>query len=161
VCINDIPQTPRVYLAPFADDNLSMRPIVKRVSYVGFEVFTVVTMKNAVFWDVAPCRSCVNRRFGGMYHLPSARNCGLPATCLWWFLALGFFYPEDGGDTFLRNVGSHKIYMAPHRRRWHTSEIVMFSESCSEFSIQLRRRTSAGILKSMQMNLGPFASLID
>jgi hypothetical protein len=26
-------------------------------------------MKNAVFWDVAPCRSCVNRRFGGTYHL--------------------------------------------------------------------------------------------
>jgi hypothetical protein len=24
-------------------------------------------MKNAVFWDVAPCRSCVNRRFGGTY----------------------------------------------------------------------------------------------
>jgi hypothetical protein len=23
----------------------------------------VVTMKNAVFWDVAPCSSCVNRRF--------------------------------------------------------------------------------------------------
>jgi hypothetical protein len=23
--------------------------------------------KNAVLWDVAPCRSCVNRRFGGMY----------------------------------------------------------------------------------------------
>jgi hypothetical protein len=22
-------------------------------------------MKNAVFWDVGPCRSCVNRRFGG------------------------------------------------------------------------------------------------
>jgi hypothetical protein len=33
---------------------------------VGFEVFTAVTMKNAVFWDVAPCRSCeLNRRFGG------------------------------------------------------------------------------------------------
>jgi hypothetical protein len=27
------------------------------------------TMKNAVFWEVAPCRSCVNRRFGGMYRL--------------------------------------------------------------------------------------------
>jgi hypothetical protein len=26
-------------------------------------------MKNAVFWDVAPCRSCVNRRFGGKYRL--------------------------------------------------------------------------------------------
>jgi hypothetical protein len=24
-------------------------------------------MKNAVFWDVTPCRSCVNRRFGGTY----------------------------------------------------------------------------------------------
>jgi hypothetical protein len=26
-------------------------------------------MKNAVFWDVAPCRFCVNRRFGGKYRL--------------------------------------------------------------------------------------------
>jgi hypothetical protein len=26
-------------------------------------------MKNAVFWDVAPYRSCVNRRFGGTYRL--------------------------------------------------------------------------------------------
>jgi hypothetical protein len=25
-------------------------------------------MKNAI-WDVAPCRYCVNRRFGGMYRL--------------------------------------------------------------------------------------------
>jgi hypothetical protein len=33
---------------------------------VRFEVFTAVTMKNVVFWDVAPlCRSWVNRRFGG------------------------------------------------------------------------------------------------
>jgi hypothetical protein len=24
------------------------------------------------------------------------------------------FYPEDGSDMFLRNVGSHKIYTAPH-----------------------------------------------
>jgi hypothetical protein len=26
-------------------------------------------MKNAVFWDVVPCRYCVNRRFGGTYRL--------------------------------------------------------------------------------------------
>jgi hypothetical protein len=70
-------------------------------------------MKNAVFWDVAPCRSCVNRRFGGT----SA------ATCSGWFLARGFFYPEDGGDIFLRNVGSHKIYTAPHPRRRYSSGI--------------------------------------
>jgi hypothetical protein len=33
-----------------------------KLSLVRFEVFTAVTMKNAVFWDVASCRSCVNRR---------------------------------------------------------------------------------------------------
>jgi hypothetical protein len=26
-------------------------------------------MKNAVFWDVTQCRSCVKRRFGGTYRL--------------------------------------------------------------------------------------------
>jgi hypothetical protein len=26
-------------------------------------------LKNAVFWGVALCRSCVNRRFGGTYRL--------------------------------------------------------------------------------------------
>jgi hypothetical protein len=36
---------------------------------VRFEVFTAVTMKNAVFWDVAPYSYCVNRRFGGTYRL--------------------------------------------------------------------------------------------
>jgi hypothetical protein len=34
-----------------------------------FEVFTAVTMKNAVFWDVTLFGSCKNRRFGGF--LPS------------------------------------------------------------------------------------------
>jgi hypothetical protein len=29
--------------------------------------------------------------------------------------------PEDGGDTFFRNVGSHKVYTAPHHRRRHSS----------------------------------------
>jgi hypothetical protein len=28
-------------------------------------VFSAVTMKNAVFWDVATCWFCENRRFGG------------------------------------------------------------------------------------------------
>jgi hypothetical protein len=27
---------------------------------VRFEVFTAVTMKNGVFWDVTPCGSCKN-----------------------------------------------------------------------------------------------------
>jgi hypothetical protein len=33
--------------------------------YVRFEVFTAVTMKKAVFWDVARCRSGVNPEDGG------------------------------------------------------------------------------------------------
>jgi hypothetical protein len=28
-----------------------------------------VTMKNAVFWDVTPCGSCKNRRFGEIFRL--------------------------------------------------------------------------------------------
>jgi hypothetical protein len=53
--------------------------------------------KNAVFWDVAA------------------------ATCSSLFLARGFFYPEAGGDTLFRNVGSHKIYTATHPRKQHSS----------------------------------------
>jgi hypothetical protein len=34
------------------------------------------------------------------------------ATCSLWFLARGFFYLEDGGDTFLRNVGSQELHGA-------------------------------------------------
>jgi hypothetical protein len=37
---------------------------VKNLWVVRFEVFTAVTMKNAVFWDVTPYGSRKNRRFG-------------------------------------------------------------------------------------------------
>jgi hypothetical protein len=36
---------------------------------VRFEVFTAVTMNNDIFWDVKPCGSCKNRRFGGTYRI--------------------------------------------------------------------------------------------
>jgi hypothetical protein len=39
-------------------------------------------MTNAVFWD-------------------------MDSQLLTLFLARGFFYPEDGGDKFVRNLGSH------------------------------------------------------
>jgi hypothetical protein len=75
----------------------------KRNDSVRYEGFTAVTVKNFFFWDVAPCRSYVNRRFGEIYrlHLQGRKI-------------------RDGGDTFLRNVGSRKIYMAPHPRRRHS-----------------------------------------
>jgi hypothetical protein len=37
--------------------------------YVRFESFTVVTMKNAVFWEVTMCGSYNSGRFGGNYSL--------------------------------------------------------------------------------------------
>jgi hypothetical protein len=39
-----------------------------RKRFVRFEVFTAVTMKNAVFWDIT-CGSCENRRLEGEYRL--------------------------------------------------------------------------------------------
>jgi hypothetical protein len=43
------------------------------------------------------------------------------ATCSRWFFDRGFFYPEDGGDTILRNVGSiDHIYTAPYPRIRHS-----------------------------------------
>jgi hypothetical protein len=47
--------------------NLILKKNVKS-TYTGgvrLEVFTAVTMTNGVFWDVTPCGSCKNRRFGG------------------------------------------------------------------------------------------------
>jgi hypothetical protein len=41
----------------------------KEKNYIRFEVFTAVTMKNAVFWDETPCDSCKNGRFGGTQRL--------------------------------------------------------------------------------------------
>jgi hypothetical protein len=55
-----------------------------------------------------------NRHFGGTCHLPlqgrrisQARNKrdALHATCFHTGFLRGLFYPEDGGDMFLRNVG--------------------------------------------------------
>jgi hypothetical protein len=35
-----------------------------QIFFLRFEVFTVMTMKNAALWDVQPRGSCENRRFG-------------------------------------------------------------------------------------------------
>jgi hypothetical protein len=93
-------------------------------NYVGFEVLTAVVMKSYIFWDITSCSPIkVNRRFGGTYRLhlqgrritkqktsvkaggkqsPPRKDCHLLSS---WFPAWLFFYPEDGGDMFLRNVG--------------------------------------------------------
>jgi hypothetical protein len=40
-----------------------------RLMLCKIKVFTDVNMKNVVFWDVTPCGSCKNRRFGEKYRL--------------------------------------------------------------------------------------------
>jgi hypothetical protein len=52
-----------MYLLHFLPCTISCCLIL--ILYVRFEVFTAVTMKNAVFWDVTSCGSCKNRHFGG------------------------------------------------------------------------------------------------
>jgi hypothetical protein len=37
----------------------------EKTRFTRFGVYMAVTMKNAVLWDVTPCGSCKNRRFGG------------------------------------------------------------------------------------------------
>jgi hypothetical protein len=50
-----------IYLL-YSHQNISAE---QEMGYVRFEVFTAVTMKKGVFWEVTPCFSCKNRRFGG------------------------------------------------------------------------------------------------
>jgi hypothetical protein len=65
-------------------------------------------MNVAIVWDIAPCSPYMNRRFEG--HL---LHVG--------FLFGWFFYSEDGGDTFLRNIGSHTDYTALYPIIWQLS----------------------------------------
>jgi hypothetical protein len=47
----------------------SVDTIAQVYSYVRFEVFTAVTMKNAILWDMVLCRSCVVRGVWGTVRL--------------------------------------------------------------------------------------------
>jgi hypothetical protein len=73
-------------------------------------------MKNSVFWDVAPCRYFVNRRFGLTYcfHFQGIKNpramnqreqVAVELRAHAGSSHVDFLYPEDGSNTFLRNVG--------------------------------------------------------
>jgi hypothetical protein len=54
----------RIKVPPNGDSGGLLWILMERLG-VRFEVFTAVTMKNGVFWDVTPCVSCKNRRFEG------------------------------------------------------------------------------------------------
>jgi hypothetical protein len=48
----------------------------KLIFLARFEVFTAVTMDNAIIWVVTLCDSCKNWHFGGMYHNTFLQNVG-------------------------------------------------------------------------------------
>jgi hypothetical protein len=48
---------------------LKIISLEEKEEFVKFEVFTAVTIKNAIFWNVTSCGSCKNQHFGGMYRL--------------------------------------------------------------------------------------------
>jgi hypothetical protein len=41
------------------------KPRRKSVGLAGHKDHEILSMNNGVFWDVTPCGSCKNRRFGG------------------------------------------------------------------------------------------------
>jgi hypothetical protein len=58
-----IEDSARLHLLSFSEDKMIES---HRDNYVRFEVFTPVTVKNGVVWEVTPCGSCKNQRCGGM-----------------------------------------------------------------------------------------------
>jgi hypothetical protein len=88
-----------------------------------------VNVMIIIFWEMTPCGSYKNRRFGGSYrlHLQDARvRAGyrvsyesVPIQELTTLLCnlLVLVHPEDGGDTILRNVGSYKSHTVSSPRR--------------------------------------------
>jgi hypothetical protein len=57
------------YPNPSTDLKFAPFNFVDLIIIVRSEVFMAMTTKNAFFWDVAQCRSCMNRHFGGTYRL--------------------------------------------------------------------------------------------
>jgi hypothetical protein len=110
ICLGPSPQLTLRSMMVQNAHHLDMLPT--SLESVSSEVFTAVTMKNAFSWDVTPCGSCENRHFGIKY-CPHYQ----------WLVTVNVysFRPDDGSDTFLRNVGSNKIHTAPHPRRRHCS----------------------------------------
>jgi hypothetical protein len=75
---------------------------------MSFEVVTATVMNVAIFWDIAPCTSYMDRRFGGRHHTYLQ---GRQETSVLQVAGLGSssaVYRGDISDTFLRNVGTQR-----------------------------------------------------
>jgi hypothetical protein len=96
---------PYVVIIKVGSQRYQLRPLDPQNRLVRFEVSTAAIIKN-VFWDVTP--------YGSVRTDDSE---------------------EDGGDTFLRNVGSYKSHKASHPRRRYSSQKCLFVIRCWIFHI--------------------------
>jgi hypothetical protein len=89
------------------------------------EVFTAVTMKNGVFWDVTPWDSCKNRHFGGTLFLRSVRRLLVAASVVPWSPILVTLMKQalSSSETLVLapffKSSYYSCYMA-----WHTDHVV-------------------------------------
>jgi hypothetical protein len=94
-------------------------------------------MKNAVFWDVAPCRSCLKRRYGGTYrlHLQGRKigDRGIGVRCLQPLAHAGSSLVDFSilkMEAFLLNVDSHDLHGATPQK----TEFFKSSRNSSSFT---------------------------
>jgi hypothetical protein len=115
---------------------------------VRFEVFTAVTMKNVVCWDVTPCGSCKNRRLGGTWRLlhqdDKNRWSRNNTSCNWYF-----FVAYVGCQLQLVLLLVHRFLspwwrrrQVPPRRRFLQEPHGVTSQKTTFFISCLVRRTS-------------------
>jgi hypothetical protein len=72
-------------------------------------------MMIIIFWEMTPCGSYKNRRFGGSQSSYESVPIQELTTSLCNLLAL--VHPEVGGDMILRNVDSYKSHTVSSPRR--------------------------------------------
>jgi hypothetical protein len=72
-------------------------------------------MKNAIFRDVVPCGSCVNRRFGGTYrlHLQSRKIRERGTSLIRWLQRRGYVHPK--------RRFAQDLHGATYQRRYYSS----------------------------------------
>jgi hypothetical protein len=125
-------------------------------------------MKNAVFWDVAPCHSYKNRRFGRRCRLSHQGGKNQSVRKTWavrrvtskrvsdssiqLFPARGFL-PDDGGDMFLRNVRCYKTDTALQPRSRISSSSTYLPVLTSKVHNFTRNTCSVTKLRSENFNM--------
>jgi hypothetical protein len=110
-----------------------------------------VVVKSSNFWDIMPCSPLkINWHLGETCRL-------LPASCC---LLLGLlFNPEDGSDTFLKNVGWLSTdYVALYHKRKKKTEFFTGSHGCKKWMNGFWKAIVSIVLCSQSLRYSRFLS---